>query len=244
VCGDRRPDGCGVDVGDQHLRVRVDEVVDQVPAHLADSGHADAPAGQARVPPDVLRGGTHPLQHAVSGEHRGVAEATSLAAAPGDVFAGLGNDIHVARVGAHVACGDVPAPQRLDHASVSTQQFVGLVDERIADHDRLPAAECQAGQRRLVGHAPGQGDDVVEGVGLVGVRVEASAAERRPEGGRVDRDDAAKAGALVGAEEDLLVTGRSSEDSGPGCSHMVHYGAGGPAVAGRQRRPTTAGLVS
>ena len=63
-----------VDVGDEHLGALVDQVVDQVASHLADAGDPDPAPGETGLAPHVLGAGPHPLQHAVGGEHRRVAE--------------------------------------------------------------------------------------------------------------------------------------------------------------------------
>ena len=95
--------------------------------------------------------------------------------------------------------------QRLHEAAVGAQQLGGLLGERVADDDRLAAAEVEPGHGRLVGHAAGEVEHVAQGLGLAGVGVEAGAAEGRAAGGGVDRDDRSEAAALVGADDDLLV---------------------------------------
>jgi hypothetical protein len=74
----------------------------------------------------------------------------------------------------------------------------------IADDHGLAAAEVEAGERVLVGHAAGQVQHVLERLGLGGVRIEAGAAEGGAERGGVDRDDRAQTGGLVVAVDDLL----------------------------------------
>ena len=134
--------------------------------------------------------------------------------AAGDVGALAGDVVHVGAVRADVAGGVVAAVERLHEAAVGAQQRLGLELRRVADDDRLAAAEVEPGERGLVGHPAGQVEHVVEGVLLGGVGVEAGAAEGRAEGGGVDRDDRLEAGRLVVAEDDLLVAGGPAEDAG------------------------------
>ena len=126
-----------------------------------------------------------------------VAGATLGDGAAGHEAALLGDDVHVLGVGADVAGGVVAAVQRLHEAAVGAQQRLGLVGERVADDDRLAAAEVEPGERGLVGHPAGEVEHVAQGVGVAAVGVEAGAAEGRAERGGVDRDDARRAAALV-----------------------------------------------
>jgi hypothetical protein len=65
--------------------------------------------------------------------------------------------------------------------------------------------EIQPGDRILVGHAAREAQRIGDGFFVRRVVPEARAAERGTERGVVDRDDAAIAGALVGAEDELFV---------------------------------------
>jgi hypothetical protein len=71
------------------------------------------------------------------------------------------------------------------------------------------------GHRALVGHRPGQVQHIGERLLLRAVRVEAGAAERRPQHRGVDGDDGTQAGPPVVAEHHLLVADALVEDSGP-----------------------------
>src|SRR5690606_14412949 len=73
------------------------------------------------------------------------------------------------------------------------------------DDHRLAAADVQAGDRVLVGHAARQAQDVVQRLLLGLVRPHAGAAQRRAQHGVVDRDDGLQARVLVVAEDDLFV---------------------------------------
>jgi hypothetical protein len=95
--------------------------------------------------------------------------------------------------------------QRLDEPAVGAQQALGLGSGRIAPDHRLAAAQVETGQRVLVRHPAGQLEHVGEGVVLALVRIEPGAAERRPEGRRIDADDRLEAGLPVLAEDDLFV---------------------------------------
>ena len=91
-------------------------------------------------------------------------------------------------------------------AGVRPQQGLGLDQGRVTEDHRLAAAEVEPGDRRLVGHGPGQGQHVLQGVVLVGVGAEADAAERRAQLGRVHGDDRPQAARPVVAEHDFLVS--------------------------------------
>jgi hypothetical protein len=155
----------------------------------------------------VLAGGAHGLEDAVRRQHRAVAGAAVLGRAAGGEVGLLRDDVHVLHVGADVAGRVVAAAERLHEAAVRPQQRLGLVARRVAEDDGLAAAEVDAGAGGLVGHRLAQLEDVLERVVLAGVRVEARAAERRAERGRVDGDDRLQAAGAVLAEHDLLVPG-------------------------------------
>src|SRR5206468_786076 len=61
------------------------------------------------------------------------------------------------------------------------------------------------GGGRLVRHAAGQTEDVVERLVVGGEGIEAGASERRAQGGGVDGDDCAEASRRIVEEHDLLV---------------------------------------
>jgi hypothetical protein len=208
VGGPEPLDGAGADVADDDRGAVLEQVPDQVRADLADALDADAPAVQRRAAPGVLRRGPHRLVDAERGQHGAVAGAAVLGGAPGDEPRLAGDDVHVLHVGADVAGGVVAARERLDEAAVGAQQRLGLVGGRVAEDDRLAAAEVDAGAGRLVGHRAAELQDVLEGLGLGRVRVEARAAERRTERGAVHGDDRLQAAGAVLAEDDLLVAPR------------------------------------
>jgi hypothetical protein len=83
-----------------------------------------------------------------------------------------------------------------------------LVDGGVADDHRLAPTEVEPGGRRLVRHAPGEAEDVLQRVLLGGVGVEAGAAEGRAQPGGVDGDDRPEPARPVVAEHDLLVAVR------------------------------------
>ena len=206
------------------------EVLGEPPADLADPGDADRAAGERRLAPAVLRGRPHPLEDAPGGEDRGVARAAVLGGATGGPAGLLADDVHVGDVGPDVARGDVPAAEGLDEPAVGPQQLGGLVAGGVADDDGLAAAVVEPGEGVLARHRPGQAQDVGERVVHRGVRVEAGAAERRPEGRVVQGDDGAQPGLRVAAEDDLLVAREVDEVGG----HAIHAS---PRLGRRTRCP-------
>src|SRR5699024_4807705 len=142
-----------VNVGDHHVRAVRDEMADQVPADLADAGDPDPAAGQRVVSPQVPGAGAHTLVDAEGGEHRGVPGSAVLTGAAGDVAALPGDQVHVARVGADIARGDVAAVQRLHEPAVGTQQRLGLVPVRVPDDHGFAAAEVQVRECGFIGHS-------------------------------------------------------------------------------------------
>ena len=225
-------------VGDQHGGAVLDEVAHEVPADLADAGHADGAAAERRLAPGGLRGGAHALEDAVRREHRAVAGAAVGGGAAGDVGALAGDVVHVVGEGADVAGGVVAAVERLDEAAVGTQQALGLQRGRVADDHGLAAAEVEAGQRRLVGHAAREVEDVADGVVGGGVGVEAGAAQCRAQRRGVDRHDRPETGGGVVGEDDLLVLGAQLEDvdGRRGSGRAGGGGAAGGGVGGGRLR--------
>ena len=119
---------------------------------------------------------------------------------------GLAVDVlHVVDVDADVLGGDVAAAQRFHELAERAEQRLGLVGGGVADDHRLAAADVQAGDRVLVGHAAAQAQHVVEGFRLALVRPHAGAAQGRTQHGVVDGDDRLQACVLVVAEHDLLM---------------------------------------
>ena len=144
------------------------------------------PASEVRAPRDLGRG-AHALEDAVRREHRAVARAAVGDGAAGDEGALARDVVHVGRERADVARGVVATAERLHVPAVGAQQRLGLQARRVADDDGLAAAEVEARERGLVGHAAREVEDVAQRVGRRGVGVEAGAAEGGAEGGRVDR---------------------------------------------------------
>ena len=202
-----------VDVGHDDVGPVLEQVLHQVAPDLAHAGDADRAARQRGRAPGRLGCGAHALEHAVRRQHRGVAGPAVRDRASGDVAALLGDHVHVLGVGADVARGVVAARQGLHEASVGAQQRGRLLGVRVADDDRLAAAEVEPGHRRLVGHPAREVQHVAQRFGVAGVGVEPGAAERGAAGGRVDRDQRSEAAAVVLTDDDLLVTGELVEHS-------------------------------
>src|SRR4029450_14002228 len=158
----------------------------------------------------------HPLRAPVGGVDRGAAAAAVGRRAAGDEPGLLGEHVHVGDVGPDVLGGDVAAAEALDEAAVGAQQGLGLDALGVADDDRLAPAEVEPGHGRLVAHAPGQPEDVGQGVVLRGVGIEAGATERRAEGGRMDGDDGLQAGGRVVVVDDLFVLATHEPESSHG----------------------------
>ena len=208
TCGRRalqRRDRAGVDVGHDHRGAVLDQQARQVLADLADAGDADPAAVERGAAPQVGGRRAHALEHPVRGEHGGVARTAVDLGAPGREVGLARHDVHVRDVGADVARGDVPPAERLHEPPVGPQQRLRLVRPGVADDDGLAAAVVQPGERVLVRHAPGQGQDVAQGVVQGGVREEPGTAEGRSERGAVDRDDRPEPGGAVVAHHHLLV---------------------------------------
>ena len=167
-------------------------------------------------PQSVLGSGPHPLEDAEGGEHRGVTGPAALGRAAGGPPRLLADHVHVRDVGADVARGDVPPAEGLDEPAVGVQQLGGLVRGGVADDHGLAAAVVEARDGVLVRHRPGEAQHVGERRVHRRVGVEAGAAQARAERGVVERDDGAKAGLSVGAEDDLLVAGEVDEVEGHG----------------------------
>ncbi len=94
-----------------------------------------------------LQRGHEALQGAVGGERRGIAGAAVDLVHAGDELGLAEHVFHVVDVDADVLGGDVAAAERIDEAAEGAEQRLGLVLGRIADDDRLAAAEVQARPR-------------------------------------------------------------------------------------------------
>lgn len=152
--------------------------------------------------------------------------AAVLGRATGDELGLARHEVHVLDVGAHVAGGDVAAAQRLDEAAVGAEHRLVLVLVRVADDDGLAAAEVEAGERVLVGHAAGEVERVLQRRLLRGVGEEPGPAEGRAEGGGVDGDDRLQSGGAVVAQHDLLVAVAGGAVLGVAEDPAEHAGCG------------------
>ena len=195
----------GVGIGDHDLGPVVEQVLHEMAADLAHAGDPDGATAQGGCAPRGLRGGAHALEHAVRREDRGVPGTSLTHGAPGDEAALLRDHVHVLGVGADVAGGVVATVERLHEPAVRAQQVRSLLGERVADDHRLAAAQVQARDRGLVGHAAGQVEHVPQGGGRVRVGVEPGPAEGGSASGRMDGDQGPQAGTPVVAVHDLLV---------------------------------------
>jgi hypothetical protein len=124
---------------------------------------------------------------------------------PGGIGRDLAHRGHVAHRGADIVGGDVAAAERMNETGHRRDQGRGLVPRRIADDDRLAAAEGQPGQRRLVGHAARQPQHVAQRLVLGGVGKHPAAAEGRAQPGVVDGDDGPQPAGRIVAENHLFV---------------------------------------
>ena len=117
--------------------------------------------------------------------------------------------LKVAPRGADVGGGQVAASQGVDEAAVGTHQRLGLLGMRVADDDRLAAAEVESSGRRFVGHSLREAQGVGEGVGLALVGPHAGAAAGRAQRSVVDGYDCLEARAGVGEHCHLLMAFRA-----------------------------------
>ena len=196
----------GSDVGDDETHALAVQIAAEMVGDVAGTLHRHRLPRQAVAAPAGLRRGLHAHVHAVGGHRRRIARK---AEEPGHMV-GLQLDVfHVRGRGADVLGGDVASVERLDEAAVGPEERLPVLPPVVADDDRLPAAEVDAGHGGLVGHPPGEPQRV--GDGLIGVLVlpEAGAAQRRAEGGVVDRDDPVIAARRIVGQEELLVSERA-----------------------------------
>ncbi len=244
-------DRFGAHIRDHDLRAVLEEVFDEVVAHLADARDADLAAAQRRVAPQVLRRGAHPLEDTEGGEDGGVAGAAVLGGAAGGPLVGAGDDVHVRDVRADVARGHVAAAEGSHEPAVCEQEFFGLDQFGVTDDHGLTATVVETGEGVLVRHATGEVQGVQHRLLLGGVRVEAGTAEGRAQSGVVDGDDGPQAAGAVLAEDDLLVatllgTEQGVQDSAVGADgRRTYVGHGGDSHKSR-RTPSggSLGLVA
>ena len=133
-------------------------------------------------------------------------DVARLGREPRDVV-GLHMDvIHIRGGGPDVLGGDVAPPERLDEAAVGAEDHLAVRGAVVPDDDGLPAAEVEPRDGVLVGHPTREPERVDDRLLVGGVVPEARPTQRGAECGVVDRDDAAVAGGLVRADDELLVT--------------------------------------
>ena len=201
-------DGFFVDVGDEDLGVFLAQQLDELHADVPHALHGVAVLADFLVAELTLQTGADALERAEGGERRGIARAAVDLVHADGVVGFLEDVFHVVDVDTDVFGRDVAAVQRIDETAHGAEQRFGLVLARVADDDGLAAAQVQAGNRRLVGHAARQAQNVVEGILLGGVGPHAHATQGRSERGVVNGDDGLEPGILVVTEDDLLVLGR------------------------------------
>src|SRR5579885_337517 len=202
---DGAPHQVGVDVGDEHLGAVFAQQLDEFHADVAGALHRVAVLADVLAAEPRVERRHQALHRAVGGERRGIARTAVHLVHAGDEFGLAEHPLHVVDVDADVFGGDVAAVERIDETTERAEQRLGFVLGRIADDHRLAAAQVQAGDGVLVGHAAGQAQHVVDRLGFALVRPHAQTAQRRAEHGVVNGDDGLQARLLVVAEDDFLV---------------------------------------
>src|SRR5690606_32592280 len=91
-------------------------------------------------------------------------------------------------------------------ATMRAEEHLALPRAVVADHNRLPTAQVQAGHGVLVGHAARQAERVHDGGFIRLIAPESRTAQRWTERGVVDRDDPPVPAGLVVPDHELLVT--------------------------------------
>ena len=99
----------------------------------------------------------------------------------------------------------VTPSQRVDKTPHGQEQLPGPVLRRVPDDHGLASPEGKARKRRLVGHAPGQAQHIIQCclLGLVGIH--AAATHRGTQRGVMHRDDGPQATLAIAAKYQLLV---------------------------------------
>ncbi len=196
-----------VHVADHEVAARLHEAPPEVEPHVADALDGDPGPLEVLLPQHLLGEGLDAEEHPVGGERGGVAGAALGAGAAGDPVGLLADPLHVLDGGAHVLGGDVAAPEGLDEGPHGAEDLRLAVPLRVPEDDRLPAAEAGAGDGRLVGHPPGEAEDVGQRLDLRLVGPHPQPAQGRPEGRVVDRDDGLEPDGRILPHHDLLVAG-------------------------------------
>ena len=200
--GGGAPDGAFIDVGDEEAGAGLGQVAAQGVTDAAQALHGDADAAQLGASQAVLDGRPNGHVDAERRHRRRVAAAARGAAHEPRL---RGDDVHVGGRGADVLGGDVAPAERIDKAPEGAHEVGALVAPGVAEDDRLAAADGQAGDGRLVGHAARQAQGVGQRLVVRCIVPHAAPAKGRAEARVVDGDDAFEAGRGVGTEGDQFV---------------------------------------
>jgi hypothetical protein len=220
--------GARVCIGHRHAHAVDREPLDQLRADLADAHHRNVQALERSGPVAPLDRSAHRCEDTGgSGTARRTESAPHRRAAR-DERCLRPHHVDVGRSEADVFGGDVPAAEAVDEPSEHAEQRLGSVGG-VADDHRLAAAEVEPRQRRLVGHRPGQLQDIGQGLRLGAVGPEPHPAECGTQRGRVDGDDRPQPGGRIRAVDHLFVAAD--------VERAEHPRAGEP---GRQRVETVA----
>jgi len=121
------------------------------------------------------------------------------------VAGALAHEGHFSNPGAGVRRRDVASAHALDKTAHCLKQRLALVFARVTNDHRLAATQWQPGQRRLVRHATGQAQHIVQGLLLVGIGPHAATAQGWPQARVVHRNNGLEARGLVMTELDVFV---------------------------------------
>ena len=171
-------------IADQQLGTRRMQLFGQGIADIAQPLHRHPQALQVVAAQACHRRGANAGEHAHGRMRRGVAGAGGA----GDMPSRLGDAVHVEGRGTAVGGGDVAAFEGIDETPERLEQRRAVFHMGIADDHRLAAAQWQAGQGRLVGHALGQADGVGHGAVVIRVGQVTTAAQCRAQALVMDGD--------------------------------------------------------
>jgi hypothetical protein len=127
------------------------------------------------------------VEDAERGVNARVAGAAAISASAEHIGTALADDVHIGLAGVHVRARHEGAAERRNEVAIPLQQAPPLVavrDRRDREHS-LAAAAWESEHGQLAGHSGGQSQRVLEGVRGIRVALQARAAHRRPELGRV-----------------------------------------------------------
>jgi hypothetical protein len=141
----------------------------------------------------------------LGGDRRGIARASQGPADARDVPGLHPHPLHALDVGADVFGGDVAAGQTFHEAPEGPEQGLAAVFFGITDDHRFAASQVETRGGALEGHAPGEAQDVLQGVFGALVRPHSGPAQAGSQGRVVKGDDRLQARHFVVAEGDLLV---------------------------------------